>query len=880
MPDLSFDKSKTKALLIGISDYLNLPQIIPATGNVDDFYSVLTNPEIFGLPESSIIKILNKSHQDIYENIIEFFNNEKFIDTETLIFYYVGHGYREVNSKELYLTGVNSKSNSIKISAIPYNEIKQIIENNFIQKRIVIIDACHSGLATQDVKGENYSENELDIKGTYVLTSSASDEESFFESSSRNTFFTKELISVFKKGLPNNHQFLSLEDIYDSLQKNLKHSKPQRKSNLNVSGFSICLNTQYNEYSQLEKNADDLFENAEYERAKSIYLDIHWHKPNEKIKLKIEKCEDYIKVLNLAELKRKQKEEQIASEKAELKRKSEKERIAQEQVLKSKQEEEQTAKEKAELKLKQEKERNINEEAELNRKKDEQRIAREKAELRNKLEKERIAKEQEELKLKEKEKEEERQKIKQQLEDSKYKTTSKDELKTTIKEESEPKWYERITIPNWISVAIIFAILIIGCLVIFKMPSKNRGSIPKKDQNSKVNNNDTIPGYTELSEKPIHEETITKEINRDGYLVLFDNNTIKDERTGLMWANRDNGIGINWFDAQKFCKEFRGGGYDDWRMPTFNELVQLFDKSKPPYKMNCPGVSDIYTSHLLHLTCCMVWTIEEHKNGKAACVHFNYGELWAYPKTDNDNRVLPVRGESKPPSSQSPIKQPIISKVPQVEGDLTTCLVSWLNSKSGYFIDNRDQQQYKAVRIGSQVWMAENLKATKYRNGDLIMTTEPTTKDVSSETTPKYQWPCDGIENKVPVYGRLYTWNAVIDNRKLCPTGWHIPSSYEWTKLINFLGGEAVAGGKLKEAGSAHWNEPNTGADNSSGFTALPGGSRYLGMYNYLGEDCYFWIHDKDDQNAYYQNIRYNRIEILSSYGSVANGLSVRCIRN
>lgn len=138
-----------------------------------------------------------------------------------------------------------------------------------------------------------------------------------------------------------------------------------------------------------------------------------------------------------------------------------------------------------------------------------------------------------------------------------------------------------------------------------------------------------------------------REIDRDGHLVLFINNTLLDERTGLIWSVKDNGYDINWFDAQIYCKEFRGGGYDDWRMPTFDELVMLYDKSKPAYDMECPGVSEIHTSKLIHLTCCGVWTITERRNEKAAFVHFNYGELWSWPKTGY-NRVLPVRGERKP----------------------------------------------------------------------------------------------------------------------------------------------------------------------------------------------------------------------------------------
>ena len=115
-----------------------------------------------------------------------------------------------------------------------------------------------------------------------------------------------------------------------------------------------------------------------------------------------------------------------------------------------------------------------------------------------------------------------------------------------------------------------------------------------------------------------------------------------------------------------------------------------------------------------------------------------------------------------------------------------------------------DGNSYKTVKIGSQEWMAENLKTTKYRNGDSIKTTIPSTLDLTNETSPKYQWAYGGIESNVATYGRLYTWYAVTDSRNVCPIGWHIPSDSEWTILTNYLGGINTAGGKMKEIGTTH----------------------------------------------------------------------------
>ncbi len=100
-----------------------------------------------------------------------------------------------------------------------------------------------------------------------------------------------------------------------------------------------------------------------------------------------------------------------------------------------------------------------------------------------------------------------------------------------------------------------------------------------------------------------------------------------------------------------------------------------------------------------------------------------------------------------------------------------------------------DNINYPVVEIGTQIWMAENLKTTKYSNGDLIGTTTPATLDITGESTPKYQWAYNGNESIVTTYGRLYTWFAVTDSRNVCPVGWHVPTDPEWTVLTDYLGG-------------------------------------------------------------------------------------------
>ena len=199
-----------------------------------------------------------------------------------------------------------------------------------------------------------------------------------------------------------------------------------------------------------------------------------------------------------------------------------------------------------------------------------------------------------------------------------------------------------------------------------------------------------------------------------------------------------------------------------------------------------------------------------------------------------------------------------------------------------YIIDSRDNERYKTVKIGTQVWMAENLKTTKYRNGDLIGTTTASTLDISRESMPKYQWAYDGNERNVAIYGRLYTWYAITDSRNVCPTGWHVPSDGEWTILTNYLGGELLAGGKLKEAGLTHWESPNTIWPGESGFTALPGGCRvYDGTYNFVGIDGYWWSSTEySTARAYSRGMQYNSTIAHRFNLDKERGVSVRCMRD
>lgn len=175
-----------------------------------------------------------------------------------------------------------------------------------------------------------------------------------------------------------------------------------------------------------------------------------------------------------------------------------------------------------------------------------------------------------------------------------------------------------------------------------------------------------------------------------------------------------------------------------------------------------------------------------------------------------------------------------------------------LNSGSSKVTDI-DGNNYNIVTIDSQVWMAENLKTTRYADGatiPLVSTTDSWI--VLTNTSKAYCWYDDNITNK-DTYGALYTWAAAMNGASssnsnpsgvqgACPTGWHVPSDEEWITLTTYLGGESVAGGKMKEVGNSNWIYPNTGATNESGFSGRGGGYRIpSGIFRDLGVKSFFW---------------------------------------
>ena len=207
--------------------------------------------------------------------------------------------------------------------------------------------------------------------------------------------------------------------------------------------------------------------------------------------------------------------------------------------------------------------------------------------------------------------------------------------------------------------------------------------------------------------------------------------------------------------------------------------------------------------------------------------------------------------------------------------------VNFTSNLCAQTVTDADGNIYSTVTIGNQVWMGENLRTTKFSNNDPI-----------AMVLDSAQWPVQAAaaycyynndSSFVNPYGNLYNWYTVNDARNVCPTGYHVPTAAEWADMVSFLGGETVAGGKLKEQGFSHWLSPNTGADNSSNFTALPSGWRANnnGVYENLGYMCYLWastLQTADDADIIL--LGHDSPACYASNSNKLTGLPIRCLQN
>jgi uncharacterized protein (TIGR02145 family) len=192
-----------------------------------------------------------------------------------------------------------------------------------------------------------------------------------------------------------------------------------------------------------------------------------------------------------------------------------------------------------------------------------------------------------------------------------------------------------------------------------------------------------------------------------------------------------------------------------------------------------------------------------------------------------------------------------------------------------------DGNIYHTVTIGNQVWIVENLKVTRYRNGSPI---EYISGDTawSMSTDGAYCWYLDDSAAYKETYGAFYNFYAVIDSRGLCPEGWHIPTWDEWMALKAYLGGQDVAGGKLKATGTTHWYEPNTGATDQYGFRGLPAGGRgqITGCGDMGGYATWWSSTSYDSLFAWHYGMSWDKARVRRNPGHKASGFSVRCVKD
>jgi uncharacterized protein (TIGR02145 family) len=205
-------------------------------------------------------------------------------------------------------------------------------------------------------------------------------------------------------------------------------------------------------------------------------------------------------------------------------------------------------------------------------------------------------------------------------------------------------------------------------------------------------------------------------------------------------------------------------------------------------------------------------------------------------------------------------------------------------------VSDYDGNVYKTVAVGKQIWMVENLRTTHFRDGKPLLHAykDNLWYEACSENNESGRGAyCsyDDEEGNRKIYGLLYNSYAITDSSGLCPEGWHVPTREEWKELESFLGGEKIAGGKLKEAGTDHWAAPNTGATNESGFTALPGGFRFRrGQFASCRYTGYYWSSGwkslSGTDAAWFRLVSYSAVSINKNDYTEGSGFSVRCLKD
>ncbi|HMG67007.1 MAG TPA: caspase family protein, partial [Chitinophagaceae bacterium] len=240
------DTDKTFVLLIGVGKFNNdFHPIPPVQGNLEDFYKLLTNKKHIGIPRENILVSFNESHVEIQKHLLQAGRRQ---DIQTLFIYFAGHGHRTDIKKLSLIAADTEKIGDEIIGGIDFEFISgKVMKNSVATQKILILDTCHSGIATQ---GADDVIRDFDVKGSYILTSSPGDDVSYFEKDARHTFFTGALIDVLENGIDNTNDMLALEDLYEYAKEVLSEKKfphPNAKNELNIppSDFFIARNPSF-----------------------------------------------------------------------------------------------------------------------------------------------------------------------------------------------------------------------------------------------------------------------------------------------------------------------------------------------------------------------------------------------------------------------------------------------------------------------------------------------------------------------------------------------------------------------------------------------------------------------------------------------------------
>ena len=247
-------------------------------------------------------------------------------------------------------------------------------------------------------------------------------------------------------------------------------------------------------------------------------------------------------------------------------------------------------------------------------------------------------------------------------------------------------------------------------------------------------------------------------------------------------------------------------------------------------------------------------------------ISFSYSLTGLKPNTEYHYRIVAINESGTANGSD----------VAFITSDTTGVAIGFNPQLTYDSIYDNEGNKYKTIEIGTQTWMAENLRSTLYNDGTPIPYVPDSYAWVLLET-PGYCW----FNGDSVGYGTLYNWYTV-ETEKLCPQGWHVPSDDEWNILTDYLGGLSEAGGKLKEAGTLHWTNPNTSATNESGFSGLPSGYRtYGGGFNGFGRYGFWWTSTaKSAYEAWFRDVYFGYANTDRSSTGKPAGVNVRCVKD